>query len=76
MIKWKKQPSNLKIEKPKLGDVKIKRTFLWWPFLNEDGEHYWLGYVNMKYTYSRIYVCTFPMAPTYYLGWVKTKIEV
>ncbi|HXU28816.1 MAG TPA: hypothetical protein VN698_16420 [Bacteroidia bacterium] len=76
MIHWKKQPDKPKPIFPKHGDTKIKRTFLWFPFLNQiDDTYYWLGFVYMEYIWT---FETFFMLPLgAYTGgkcWVKRRI--
>jgi hypothetical protein len=73
MIQWKKQPDKPKVTEPKFGDTKIKRTFLWFPFLHTDGEFYWLGWVEMEYKFSLIQI-PLPIMPFEDYGWVKSRI--
>lgn len=71
MKKWlNKKPKKEINTKPKMGDIKIKLVFLWFPFLNDDGFYYWWGYVHMEYIYF-----SWPL-PIYGgdEGWIKTKI--
>ncbi len=40
------------IEEPKMGDKKVKRIFLLWPYYNNSDEcYYWLEWVDMQYCY-------------------------
>lgn len=71
MIHWKNKIDKTTNTIPKWGDTKIEKTFLWFPFLNEDGEYYWLGYVSMEYIYAKYFD---PILPIESYRWTKQRM--